>query len=272
MKLESFFARHPVFTRDEYVDFMNSQGTRNCNSQRELLAYHVRRGHVIKIRRGFYATVLRAISDPQNMPLDGYLIAGRVATDSLLSYHTALDFHGIAYSIYYSFYYCSQHAIKLFKYQDSRFYRVPFPKVLINEHKEFIATEFKDRQGQDLRVTTLERTLVDVLDRPELAGGWEEIWRSLEMIAVLDLDLVVSYALLLKNATTIAKVGYFLETHQEEFSVTQNHLIKLEQHVPLNKHYMDRSSRKSCKFIKRWNLLIPIEILEKIWEEPNVDF
>ncbi len=62
---------------------------------------------------------------------------------------------------------------------------------------------------------------------------------------MLDLDLVVSYALVLKNATTIAKVGYFLETHLEEFSVTKNHLIKLEQHVSMNKNYMDRSSKKA---------------------------
>jgi len=30
----------------------------------------------------------------------------------------------------------------------------------------------------DLKVTNQARTLVDVLDRPELPGGLEEIWRS----------------------------------------------------------------------------------------------
>lgn len=30
----------------------------------------------------------------------------------------------------------------------------------------------------ELRVASLERTLVDVLDRPDLAGSWEEVWRS----------------------------------------------------------------------------------------------
>jgi hypothetical protein len=38
---------------------------------------------------------------------------------------------------------------------------------------------------------------VDVLDRPRLSGGWEEVWRSLETIPFLDLDQVVQYALLL---------------------------------------------------------------------------
>jgi hypothetical protein len=48
----------------------------------------------------------------------------------------------------------------------------------------------------ELRVAGLERTLVDVLDRPDLSGSWEEIWRSLESVEFFDLDKVVEYALL----------------------------------------------------------------------------
>jgi predicted transcriptional regulator of viral defense system len=269
MQLEDFFARHTVFTRAEYVAFMNFHGATNSNSQRELLAYHVKKGHVIKVRRGFYATVSKAVSDPSSMPVDGYLIAGRVAKDAVLSYHTALDFHGVAYSIYYTFYFCSHHAMKVFSYQGNTFNRIPFPKTLIDNKQEMLATEKKERQGQDVYVSTLERTLVDVLDRPELAGGWEEIWRSLEMVAVLDLDLVVQYALALENATTVAKVGFFLETHQEEFSVMEKHLTKLERHIPSGKHYIDRKTTRDSKLIKRWNLMVPVAVLEKNWEEHN---
>jgi len=32
------------------------------------------------------------------------------------------------------------------------------------------------------RVTSLERTLVDVLDAPDNCGGREEVWRSREMV------------------------------------------------------------------------------------------
>lgn len=68
-----------------------------------------------------------------------------------------------------------------------------------------------DRAGLSVRVTSLERTLVDVLVRPDLGGGWEEIWRSLEMVEFFDLDVVIDYTLLFENATTAAKVGFFLE-------------------------------------------------------------
>ena len=66
--------------------------------------------------------------------------------------------------------------------------------------------------------------MVDVLNRPDLSGGWEEIWRSLESVEFFDFDKVVEYALLLGNATTAAKVGLFLEQHREPLMVEEKHL------------------------------------------------
>jgi predicted transcriptional regulator of viral defense system len=67
----------------------------------------------------------------------------------------------------------------------------------------------------ELRIASLERTLVDALDRPDLSGSREEIWRSLESVEFFNLDKVVEYGLLLGNATTGAKVGFFLEQHRK---------------------------------------------------------
>jgi len=68
--------------------------------------------------------------------------------------------------------------------------------VLKEKHLENFGVTRIERVGIDVRVTGYERTLVDVLDRPEFAGGWEEIWRSLEAVEFFDLDRVVEYTLL----------------------------------------------------------------------------
>ena len=52
------------------------------------------------------------------------------------------------------------------------------------------ATTEVPHAGEQARVTTLERTLADVLDKPDKSGGWEEIWRSLEMAEFFDLDVI----------------------------------------------------------------------------------
>ena len=82
-------------------------------------------------------------------------------------------------------------------------------------------------------MTTLERTLVDVLDMPRHGGGWEEIWRSLESVEFFDVDAVTDYALKLGSAVTVAKVGFFLEQHREELMLEESHLKRLQEHVPV---------------------------------------
>ncbi len=89
---------------------------------------------------------------------------------------------------------------------------------------------------------------MDVLDRPDLDGGWEEIWRSLEMVEFFDLDVVIKYTLLLENATTAAKAGFFLEQHKETLMVKVSHLESLRAYRPLKPHYLMRGQHGGDSF------------------------
>ena len=77
-----------------------------------------------------------------------------------------------------------------------------FPEALLRSGTKHFGVLTSERSGVAVRVTSLERTLVDVLHRPDLSGAWEEIWRSLESVEFFNVDQVVEYALLLGNATT----------------------------------------------------------------------
>ncbi len=154
------------------------------------------------------------------------------------------------------------HAFKNFK-----FISVLAPRNLQLNDRDYFGVFFRNRSGVELKITTLERTLVDVLNRPDLAGSLEEIWRSLESIEFFDLDQVVEYVQLLNNATTAAKVGFFLEQHQETLMVDDTYLKTLRRLSPEQPHYFDRGKRKNSIFVKNWNLLVPPEITHKTWEE-----
>ena len=113
----------------------------------------------------------------------------------------------------------------------------------------------------------MERTLVDVLDRPDLGGGWEEVWRSLESVAYFDLAAVVEYARLLGSATTAAKVGFFLEQHRDMLMVDARHLDQLRDYAPRQPHYMDRGESSKGVMVKGWNLIVPLAVMDRTWEE-----
>jgi len=76
--------------------------------------------------------------------------------------------------------YLTKRATRVITFRANEFRGVRFPKQLCAKGKEFFGVETHERAGIPVRVTSPERTLVDVLDRPDLGGGWEEIWRSLE--------------------------------------------------------------------------------------------
>jgi predicted transcriptional regulator of viral defense system len=267
-----FFDQKPVFSHEEFKRYAIAQGTKNKNTQKEMLAYHLKKKNIIRIRRGLFASVpLSSRHSANSYLIDPYLIAGRINKNSILAYHTALDLHGVSHSLVNRIIFLSKEKIRPFTFQKTEFISLPFPIPLIRKKKNNIETITIDRQGLDIKVTSLERTIVDILDRPDYAGGWEEIWQSANHISILNVDKMIKYALLLENATTIAKLGFFLEQHKEQFNIDEKALLTLQKKKPNGIHYLERSKRESGKYIKRWNLIVPEQIIKRAWEEPMND-
>jgi len=264
MKPNEFLSRHAVFTVEEFDRILSARGSGNQNTRKSLLTYYRSQGRIIPIRRGLYATVPLG-GDPASSQVNPYLVAAKMSADAVLAYHTALEFHGKAYSVHTRLHYISARKSLPMRFQSNKFMRVAVPQLLQKKGKQMFGVSTHKNSGVELRVTKLERTFVDVLDRPELTGSWEEIWRSLESIEFFDLDMVVEYVLLLENSTTAAKVGFFLAQNKETLMVDDNHLNPLRNLRPRQPHYLERSRRNRCRLVKEWNLMIPGEILDRSW-------
>jgi len=266
MKLNEFLNKYPVFRLDEIDNFLEKRGEATPSKRNSLLSYYRRQGRVITVRRKLYATVPYGAS-PQSHPVDLFLLAAKMTPDAVLAYHTALEFHGKAYSVFNRFYYLSDSKSVPVRFRDYQFRCVKTPHTLKSKGEEKFAVVQAERAGLDIKVTSLERTLVDVLDRPDISGSWEEIWRSLESIEFFDIDKVIEYTLLLGNATTAAKVGFFLDQHRDALMVDDSHLKLLGDLRPRQPHYLERSKRKSGRLVSDWNLVVPEDIIERSWME-----
>ena len=267
MKVNLFFAKHPVFKAAELRNFLQTEGSGNLQTCNSLLAYHRKRGRIVMLRKGLYA-VVPVGSTQEALPIDPYVAAAKMAEDSVLAYHTALQYHGRAYSQLNRYTFLSAHRTRPVVLQGFDIRRVGYPASLIRIHDEFNGVLTQERQYTKIRVTSLERTMVDVLDRPDLSGGWEETWRSIETIEYFETDKVIDYLHKLDNSTTAAKVGYFLERNREALMIEEKTLVALESYRPKRPHYFQKSKRSSSdKFIARWNLVVPGEIINKTWSE-----
>ena len=115
-----------------------------------------------------------------------------------------------------------------------------------------------ERSGLEVRSTTLERTLVDVLDRPDLAGGMEEVWRSLASVEALDFAALTQYAELVERPLLTARLGYLLEAHARRWLTPPKLLSALEAKRPAGPVYLDR--RQPGRLARRWNLVVPPDL------------
>lgn len=263
---DDFFTAHPVFTSDEFAAFHQKYGSGHSATRQSLLGHYESQGRILRIRRALYA-VIPPGSDPDTAPVDPYLVAAKLAPDATLAYHTALELHGHAHSAFEQYQFLTETSARALIFRFHRFQPVNVPRSLREPQRADFGVQTTDRMGLNIRVTTLERTCVDVLDRPDLAGGWEEVWRSLESVPYFDLDQMIEYALLLGRATTVAKVGYFLESNAKRLMVEQRHLDVLHTRMPRAPHYVDRSSRHGHRFVGAWNLVIPAALADRTWQE-----
>jgi len=182
-KMANSPSAHAVFTRAEFVAaFGHPTSAANVTS---LLRHHLRAGNIKRVSREVFATGTGPRA-ADRMVIGRFAAASKLRSDGVLGFHCALELHGIAYSEF--------NEVQLISAGRTELADLPFgtcrfvnpPKALVAAGKAEYLTVIMDRQGVAVRVTAVERTIVDVLHRPELAGGIEEVLKSLDLVRYLD--------------------------------------------------------------------------------------
>jgi predicted transcriptional regulator of viral defense system len=265
MRSADFFATHPVFTQAEF-SAAGGPHARNARTVNTLLSRQVASGRLARVRRGLYATVPPG-QDASTFRPDPYLVATKLADDAVVAFHAALQFRGKTYSLWHRYAVLSDANLRPVRFRGDEFAGIKPPKSLRGrpDHGGGVVTEA--HAGGTVRVTTFERTLVDLLDRPDLGGGWEEVWRSLEAVEYFDLDAVVGHVLERSSPLLAARVGFFLDQHRETWFVEDRHLEPLRARSPGQPGYLDPGRARGGRLVKAWNLVVPAQVLERAWAE-----
>jgi predicted transcriptional regulator of viral defense system len=267
MKPIEYFAEHPIFRLEDFAVAHQEGAALMPESSLASIKQHLQSGNLLRVRRGIYAYVPRG-KTLEGVAVDPFSLAGLMARDAVIAYHGALQFHGKSHVVTQQIPFFTTTQAKSFVFRGTTFVPVAVPPPLRKLPDLGGGILSKANAGTTVRVTTLERTLVDVLDAHRHGGGWEEIWRSLESIESLDLDAVINYAFKLRSAVAVAKVGFYLEQHREALRVEDRHLDRLSKRMPRCPIYLERGKRESGKLLARWNLIVPEYVLNRTWSGP----
>ena len=252
MKPAEFLHTHALFSREDFTQALNRSGQRAPATVTKHLQTWRRAGRLFTVRRGLYLRLAPG-QTPSEVSVDPLAVASRLAPDAMLAYHTALEALGHAQTPFERLFFATWSKTRALRFQGREYLPVR-PRAAMLHAKDDFALRL-ERAGLEVRVTSLERTVVDVLDRPDLAGGIEEVLRSLGSVGALDFDSLARYASLVARPLLTARLGCVLEAHARRWLTPPRLLMALEGKRPRGPVYMER--RTPGRLVRRWNLVVP---------------
>ena len=231
MKFTEYIGSHHVFATEALLAAADSRG-----AAKQQLKEAVASGSVERVRRGLYVSNGGRF---EGAGVDPYEVVAALDPDAVLSYHSALEAHGIRTTA----------ARSPFSFRDVRY--VPHPQA-----DGIPAQRVRGRAFGSVLVTTREQTLFDCLKHPEWAGGLEEAVRSLSAMPYLDAERVASLAIA-DSASMAARVGWLLEAKREAWRVPAEVIDRLRRACAGTVSKLDKRAAATRGWSGAWNMRLP---------------
>ena len=243
MKFKDYIERTHVFTNPQLVEGCGLSGS----SAKTMLRRAVEAGRIERVRRGLYVSKTGRFT---GSGVDPFELVSTLDADAALSFHTALEAHGVAHNIGSTCQFRSAAVKGRFEYSGIAY--VPFP------FTEGLSVQ-RLRKGGGLRiaVTTREQTIVDCLNHPERCGGLEEALMSVSLLPYIDPDALLGLVAR-GSASLAARAGWLLEQKAGDWRIPDDVLGRLEEMAGGGPHKLDKDSGRSQGWSRRWKLCLPV--------------
>jgi predicted transcriptional regulator of viral defense system len=223
--------------------------TGNVKTASALVANYLKKGYIVSIKRNLYSAVNL---ETKAAVADKFKIGSSITGDAYISHHSALEFHGIAHQLFFEIYVSSSRPFKDFQF-DGLIYRYVASKTT-----EGIIT-YPTNRG--VRVTDLERTVIDCIKNIDKSGGLEEILQCLQVITFLDCHKLQAYLQLYNIQMLYQKTGYILEHFKESLQLTDDFFEFCRGQIRQSKRYLGDKEERSLIYNPTWRLYVPKNLM-----------
>ena len=242
MNLYFQLLKTPVFTVEEIDKHYN-----NMNSARSAIKRLMKEGMVAKIRNNLYT----CISGETGAPVaNRFQIASKITPTSYVSHHTAMEYYGITNQVYYDVYVASETSFREFEF-DGYTYRY----VASNDMEGVETPAFSG----GIRITNIERTLVDSVKDMDKIAGIEEVIQDIGSVKHMQEKRVLKYLKLISNQFLYQKMGFLLSGHKEQIGLSDEFFDICKSQIGKSKRYLTKDM-SGGQYIDEWKLVVPENI------------
>jgi predicted transcriptional regulator of viral defense system len=222
--------------------------TGNRRTAQSILDSYKKKGLIECVRRDLYVAI--SLETKQPVP-NRYAIASRAAPGAYVCYHSAFEYHGLANQVYYEVYAAAESRFREFTHNGVTYRHVPSPS------ENGIETKV-----DGVRVTDLERTVVDGINDYEKSGGLEELLRCIGMIPFLNPVKLLGYLRGFNKTILYQKAGYILEQYRDAMKLPDSFFDELRSVAPQSKRYLYSGLQREPHILsKSWAMYVPEDFL-----------
>lgn len=239
MNLYFELLQEPAFT----VEYVN-QYYGNIESARSALKRLMKQKMVVKIRNDLYTCISGETGSPV---ASRYQIACRITKTAYISHHTAIEYYGMSDQVYYDVYVSSETRFREFEFDG---YTYKYASTKSQNGVENV------QYSGGVRVTDLEKTLIDSIKDMDKIAGTEEIVSFIQSLRKLDEKKLCQYLIEYKNQFLFQKTGYLLETYYAKGELTDKFIQICQEHIGQSKRYFSKDIYERA-YNARWKLIVP---------------
>ena len=228
------------FTHRDMVQITGSESA----AQWQIKNY-LKKGYIGRVRRDLYAVI--SMETEQPIP-NRFQIASRISDDACVSHHSAFEFYGYANQVYYDVYFATVKKVRPFDYDG-----LHYQPVVWRGNAGVAET------NNGVRVTSLERTVIDSIADFTRIGGLEELLRCLTLVPALDEKKLLEALEIYGRGQLYQKAGYILEAYAKELSLSDAFFSECAAGVSGSKTYLFEK-REDFVFHGKWLLYAPKEL------------
>ena len=207
------------FSRLDVVELIGNE-----KAAHSILNDYVKNGYIDRIRRNLYTAISLETKQPVANRL---LIATHISEDAYISHHSAFEYFGYANQVFHEVFVSTTSRFTDFSLDGITYTRVS-PKI----DSGVITT------NTGIRVTDLERTVIDCICSVEKIGGLEELLRCLLLVPALRADKLITYLDEYGQANLYQKSGFLLTEFSEQFGLAKPFFDYCRTKIPKSKKYL----------------------------------
>lgn len=201
-----------------------------------------------KLKGGLYATINPLTKD---IFANRFEIATALHNESFVGYHSALEFYGLANQVYFEV-----HVISSKHYSSEYINGLEYNYL----NSKYIEGVLENEQNSIIRITELERTIIDCVDRIDVAGGLEEVFYALSSVTYCDENKLLKHLFNYNKKYLFKKIGYLFSLLKPKY-LSENFYKICKENISTRDDDIRDYKGIPSKYNKEWKLYVPERII-----------